>query len=214
MSFKRASEMDEAAVPETSRSRFGLTKSVCAAALFLSAAAPAPLPLRAQVGGNHAAASRRKGKALEMTVTQTLEGNKAVVRRIYEDCLNTGRLELLDQFIAEDYEGPDGRKGPAVFGQVIGELRRAFPDIRWTVEDLFAEGDRVAIRWTWRGTQKGAFRGFPASGRQVNDSAVAIYQLRDGKAVRVWIQTDRLGFLQQIGVLPEGLGSPPAAEKN
>lgn len=138
-----------------------------------------------------------------MSDTQTPEKNKETVRRLYEDFLNTGKLELLDQVIAEDYMGIYGQKGPTAFADTIQALRQGFPDIQWTIEDLVAAGDRVAVRWTWQGTHRGSFRGIPASQKQMTDKAIGIYQLRDGKIVNAWIETDRLGFLQQIGVVPQ-----------
>jgi steroid delta-isomerase-like uncharacterized protein len=142
-----------------------------------------------------------------MSVTQTPEKNKEAVRKLYEDFLNTGRLEQLDQVIAEDYVGINGQKGPAAFAETIKALRQGFPDIQWSIQDLVAAGDRVAVRWTWQGTHAGSFRGIPPSHKRVSDKAIAIYQFRDDKIVNAWIETDRLGFLQQIGVLPQDMGA-------
>jgi steroid delta-isomerase-like uncharacterized protein len=142
-----------------------------------------------------------------MSVTQTPEKNKAAIRMLYENFLNTGKLELLDQIIAEEYLGIYGQKGPSAYAETIRALRQGFPDIQWTIEDLVAAGDRVAVRWTWQGTHRGSFRGFPASQKQVTDNAIAIYQFRDNKVVQAWIQSDRLGVLQQIGAIPQDLGS-------
>ena len=148
-----------------------------------------------------------------MSVTQTTEKNKEIVRKIYEDCLNTGKVELLNQFIAEDYVGVAGQIGPAAFGALIKELRQGFPDIQWTIEDLLAEGERVVVRWTWQGTHSGAFRGFPISQKRFVSSAIIIYQLRDNKVVEAWMENDRLGFLQQIGAVPQDVGVAPQPQK-
>jgi steroid delta-isomerase-like uncharacterized protein len=136
-----------------------------------------------------------------MSVTQTSDKNKEIVRRIYEECLNSGQLELLNQLVDQNFVGINGQQGPSAFASIIQELRQGFPDIRWTIEDLIAEGDRVVVRWRWQGTHRGSFRGIPASQKQMTNSAIAIYQLRDNKVVQTWIQTDQLGFLQQIGVI-------------
>jgi steroid delta-isomerase-like uncharacterized protein len=148
-----------------------------------------------------------KKKEIKMSVTQTPEKNKAAIRKLYEDLLNTGNLELLDQLIAEDYVGIYDQRGPSAFAETIRTLRQGFPDIQWTIEDLVAAGDRVAVRWSWQGTHKNPFRGFPASHKKVTDKAIAIYQFRDNKIVHAWIETDRLGLLQQIGAVPQDLGS-------
>jgi steroid delta-isomerase-like uncharacterized protein len=144
-----------------------------------------------------------------MLMTQTSEKNKETIRRLYENLLNHGKLELLDQVIAEDYTGIYGQRGPEAFAETIRGLRQGFPNIRWTIEDLIAEGDRVAVRWTWQGTHQNAFRGFPATQKQVTDKAIAIYQFRSNKIIQAWIETDRFGVLQQIGAVPEDLGSLP-----
>src|SRR6187200_3449772 len=84
-------------------------------------------------------------------VTQT-DANKQAVRRIYDEAVNAGRTAVLADLIAPEFTGPDGARGPAAFGANVDALRAGFPDIRFTIEDVVAEGDRVAVRWTWKGT--------------------------------------------------------------
>jgi len=146
---------------------------------------------------------------------ETPDRNKQVVRRIYEDCINRNKPELLPELISGDYVGAQGGRGPSGFGSNIDELRTGFPDIRFTLQDLVVEGDRVAIRWTWEATHTGTFRSWPPSGRRVTTTGIAIYQLEQGKVVRVWLETDRLGVLQQIGVIPPSLvpGAPPVSRR-
>lgn len=81
----------------------------------------------------------------------------------------------------------------------------AFPDIKWTIEDIISEGDKVVVRWHWNGIHKAPFRGIPPSNKAVVDNANVIYQLKDGKITASWIQGDRLGVLTQIGVIPKDL---------
>ncbi len=134
------------------------------------------------------------------------QANKAIVRRLYEDLINTGNLDGLAELIDSEFVGVLGEKGPSGFANTIAGLRLAFPDIQFTIEDMIDEGDRIAVRWTWRGTHQGSFQGFPASYKQVTVTGIAIYHVRGGKVVRAWLQSDRLGVLQQIGVvasLPE-----------
>lgn len=146
-----------------------------------------------------------------MSVDATRD-NKDVIRALYEDCLNARDFEALDELIADDYVGPRGEMGAEGFGKTVQSVIDAFPDIRWTVDDLIAEDDRVAVRWSWEGTHTGTFRGFlPPTGERVADHAIVIYRLRDRRVVEAWIQTDRLGFLQQLGVIPEDLTELQAA---
>lgn len=135
--------------------------------------------------------------------TQTT--NKQTVRRLYEACINAGALGLLDELVSPDYVGPRGEKGPAGFRDTIEGLRTGVPDIRFTIDELVAEGDAVAVHWTWRGTQTGVLNGLAASGKSLTNPGIALYHLKDGKIVRGTLQTDRLGLLQQIGVVPRDL---------
>lgn len=146
--------------------------------------------------------------------TQTPEKNKEIVRKLYQDCLNKRNFELLKEFIAEDYAGIRGEKGPAGFTETVQSIIQAFPDIRWTIEDLIEAEDKVVVRWSWQGTHEGTFRGFlQASHKKVTDHAIVIYQFRDHKIIKAWIESDRLGFLQQIGVVPQDLGSLAQPQK-
>lgn len=131
-----------------------------------------------------------------------VEHNKRVVRRVFEEAVNHGRPELLPELFAADYVSPQGDRGPAAFGAVIESLRRAFPDITYVVEDVLAEGDEVAIRWTWTGTHLGAFRTYAPTGRAITNTGMAIHQLRDGRITRIWMENDRLGFQQQLDAAP------------
>ncbi|MBO2011057.1 ester cyclase [Hymenobacter negativus] len=152
-------------------------------------------------------------KQVAMPDIPASEKNKAVVRKLYEDILNPGQLDLLPQVVADEYVGAQGEHGPTGLAATIRPVRAAFPDISWTVESLLAEGDQVVVRWSWTGTHQGAFRSFAATHRPVTNSAIAIYQLRNFKIVRSWMQSDRLGFLQQIGALPPELAAqlqPPS----
>jgi steroid delta-isomerase-like uncharacterized protein len=146
---------------------------------------------------NHVSA---QGLAME-----DLSRNKQVIRALYEDVLS-GRRPLPDEWFAPAFPG-----GAASFLARVGELRQAFPDIQYTVLDLVAEGDRVAVRWQWVGTQREAFRGFAKAQAPVSNVGMAIFAFADGRIAGVEIQTDRLGFLQQLGVVPTdaALAAPP-----
>ncbi|CAN7734118.1 ester cyclase [Variovorax paradoxus] len=135
--------------------------------------------------------------------------NSQLIRALYEDWLSHGRFEELQDSIADDYVGPNGERGAAGFATTMNGLRSAFPDIRFQVEDLIAEPDKVAVRWRWQAIHAGEFRGLEASHRRVENTGIAIYHLRHGKIVRSWLETDRLGALQQIGALPAGVGASP-----
>jgi steroid delta-isomerase-like uncharacterized protein len=81
-------------------------------------------------------------------------------------------------------------------------MRAGFPDIQWTLEELIVEGDRVAARFTMRGTHLGSFLGVPPSGKTIEVKAVNFYRFADGQIVEEHGQPDLLGLLQQIGAVP------------
>ena len=148
---------------------------------------------------------RRRGQE----VSTSEERIKQTVRRIFEDYVNRGESELLHVLFAEDYAGSQsgapstGRDG---FAATMGALREGFPDIRYSLLDLIAEGDRVTARWKWQGTHRGVFRGpagtFPPTGKSISNDGMGVFQLQDGKVKRASLISDRLGFLQEIGALP------------
>lgn len=131
----------------------------------------------------------------------THDQNKSAVRRLFEDGFNRERGDVLDDVVAPEYTDAFGEHGASAFKKVIAGLRGGFPDIRYTVEEVVAEDDSVAVRWQWTGTHRGVFRGIAPTHRQVTNNGLAIFHLRAGKVVAATLETDRLGFLQSIGVV-------------
>jgi steroid delta-isomerase-like uncharacterized protein len=136
------------------------------------------------------------------------EANKSIVRRLIDMTFNKGLGEPeVNEVVADNYVeylvGPirekTDRKG---YLALVAELRAAFPDMDFRVEDMIAEGDLVASRNIWYGTHTGPFRGMPPSGKKVTVTAMGFSRIKDGKVVEHWGQVDFLGLLQQIGVLP------------
>jgi steroid delta-isomerase-like uncharacterized protein len=127
--------------------------------------------------------------------------SKAIVNWLFAECLNEGDLSVADQLVSPDFTGPAG-KGPEGFKAMISPLRQGFPDLRFIIQDLVAEGSRVVVRWTSQGTHRGMFAGTAPTGRQVSNEGIGIYRVEDGKIVESWSQVDRLGVLQQIGAVP------------
>lgn len=148
---------------------------------------------------NDAQAQHNKtSKSIKMETGSTAK-NKVLIRSLYEDIINHRRLEKLDDVIAPTFEGA-GATGPQGFRNTVTDLVTAFPDIKFKIEDMIAEGDKVVARWTWTGTHSAPFRGFPASHRHIHNEALVMYQIKDGKITHSWLQSDRLGALQQMGV--------------
>jgi predicted ester cyclase len=125
------------------------------------------------------------------------EGNEAIVRRMFDDVW-TGHPEAADRYYAA---GPlrDGLKAFAA------DLYRAVPDWRVTIDDLVADGDKVVVRWTGRGTHLGEWNGSPATGRNVTTTGIDIERLANGLIVEEDGEVDMLGFLRQVEALgPRG----------
>jgi steroid delta-isomerase-like uncharacterized protein len=136
---------------------------------------------------------------------------KAIVNCLFAECLNEGDLSVADQLVSPDFTGPSG-KGPESFKAMISPLRQGFPDLRFTIQEMVAEGSRVVVRWTSYGTHRGMFAGTAPTGRQVSNEGIGIYRVEDGKIVESWSHVDRLGVLQQIGALPKIGGGGPAVQ--
>jgi steroid delta-isomerase-like uncharacterized protein len=135
------------------------------------------------------------------------ETNKAISRRVVEEIFNEGKLEVADELIAADFVGydpalPEPMRGPAGVKQQAEGYRAAFSDMRLTLEEEIAEGDRVVTRWTARGTHDGELFGIPATGKQVTVSGITIDRIVDGRIAETWTNWDTLGLLQQLGAVP------------
>lgn len=134
------------------------------------------------------------------------ETNKLVMGR-FTDFINTASEKLADELISPDaiFHVP-GRsepvQGPAGYLAIIGMMREGFPDIQWTLEEMIAEDDKVAARFTMRGTHRGTFFGVPPTGKPIVVQAMNFYRLSSGQFVEERGQPDLLGLLQQIGAVP------------
>jgi predicted ester cyclase len=128
--------------------------------------------------------------------------NGALARRVFDEMWTQGNLDLADEIVAPEFVGRQSGMapfhGPAGAKQVIGRLRTAFPDIAFTIEELVAEGDLVATRWTARGTNDGEFLGMAPSGRRVTLDGVTFQRFKAGRIIEGWTQADVLGLLEQI----------------
>lgn len=134
--------------------------------------------------------------------------NKALVRRVFEEGFNQGKIELVDELIAADFVDhgaapglPD--TGPESFRQTVMLFRSAFPDMHVTIDDMIAEGDRVVTRGHWNGTHRGSFFGIPGTGKQFSLTSTDILRIEQGRVVEHWGNEDDLGMLQQLGILAQ-----------
>jgi len=136
------------------------------------------------------------------------EGIKALARHFIDE-LNRGKVAamvVLDELCATDFvwhpsTGKD-MGGLKDFKRNTSEVYSAIPDAHINIDDMVAEGDRVAVRWTVTGTHKGEFMGIPPTNKKVTSWGIEIYRIAGGKFVESWERFDDLGLMQQLGIVP------------
>ncbi|MBI4788259.1 MAG: ester cyclase [Chloroflexi bacterium] len=145
------------------------------------------------------------------------EQNKRISRRLIEEGFDKGNLSVVDEVCADNYVNHDAPPGlpPAREGikAFINMYRTAFPDLRSTIDEQIAEGDRVVTRWSAQGTNKGNLFGMPPTGKRMNISGHVIDRIVGGKIVETWNTFDQLGLMQQLGVIPAAASPGAQATK-
>jgi steroid delta-isomerase-like uncharacterized protein len=133
------------------------------------------------------------------------EDLKALINRSKE-MWNTGNLKIVDEIYAQNffnhYPFDPSVRDLESFKKFVAECRKGMPDLNVLIEDMIAEGDRLACRWECSGTHKVDFFGIPATGKKATWTGVTIYRFDSGKIVEAWWSEDALGMLQQLGVIP------------
>ena len=140
------------------------------------------------------------------------EENKAIARRYWDEVWSTGNVAIVDEIFAPDIIFHSPERTTALHGTEAHKRgptrwRTAFPDLRPTIEDIFAEGDKVVILWTLGGTHRGNIEipsvgTIPPTGKHVSFAGMDIYHFRGGKIVEGWRYWSALQLLQQLGVVP------------
>ena len=141
----------------------------------------------------------------------SVELNKAIVTRFYEAVWNDRNLSVADEIFADDcvthqlHSGAESEGVPRRPGDVkhhVTEWLEAFPDLRFEVEQMLAEGDQVMSRCVMHGTHAGSWNGVPATGKQVSMRMFVVHRIVSGKIVEDWVLVEALGFFQQLGLVP------------
>jgi steroid delta-isomerase-like uncharacterized protein len=134
--------------------------------------------------------------------------NKALARRSWEIVTETN-LDTLEEALKEVYadtivmhEPDEDVRGIEGLTQFVSTIRSAFPDLRVTLEDAIAEGEKVVSRWTAQGTHQGELMGIAPTGNRVTLTGITIHRIEDAKIVEEWENWDALGMMQQIGAVP------------
>ena len=135
----------------------------------------------------------------------SIEENKAVVRRFFEELLSTDNFSVADEILAPDFRfyfaGSPTPIDLESYKKFLVARRAAFPDRRFVVKDMIAEGDKVSARFTMRGTHKGEFQGIAPSGREMIVSGIDMICISEGKMVEDRVEVKQLGMVQQLGVI-------------
>ncbi len=134
--------------------------------------------------------------------------NKALIRRYFQEVLSKGDIKVVDEVLAPDVvvQTPsymaEPLRGREAVKQWFSDLRRAFPDLQFTLGEEVAEGDRVASSFRLTGTHRQDYMGLPATGRKISLTGVDLFRISSGKIAEVRIYYDTLGLMQQLGVVP------------
>ncbi len=132
-----------------------------------------------------------------MSTSTSMEENKALNRRVIDEILNTGQVELFSEVMEEGVA--------AHLRRDIAALWQAFPDLHYTLEDMLAEGDQVALRFTITGTNTGPFQGRAATGKAARWTGTSFTRHANGKIVEQWLTIDIFSLLQQLGIIPSSV---------
>src|SRR6266496_2718980 len=135
------------------------------------------------------------------------EENKALARRFIEEGFSTGNLALADEIVATNFANydpgtPPLPSGPEGYKQLVTAYRTAYSDLQLTIEDLVAEGDKVGVRWSARGTHTGQLGDIPPTGKQMMVAGISVLTIAGGRVAEQYTNWDTLGMLQQLGVVP------------
>src|SRR5215217_8615716 len=152
---------------------------------------------------SHPAATPEVSAESASCAPQSPEETVAVVDRVRTEIYNSGNFDVMPEIFAEGYlhgsaNGPDAT-GIAEGARRIGDFVTSLPDLEWTFDEVIAEGDRVAARWTTRGTHDGDLLGFAPTGKPVEFTGISFFTVHCGKVVEFQTEMDAAGLLEQVG---------------
>jgi steroid delta-isomerase-like uncharacterized protein len=135
---------------------------------------------------------------------------KKVVRRLYEEVWNQRKMEAVGELIAPSHALNDlhlagSAVGPDAYKRILAQFIAAFPDLRFSLEDLIAEKNKVVAVWSITGTHKREFRGVPATNKKISFDGVTINHVANGKIIESFVTMDYLGLMRQLGVIPNSV---------
>lgn len=136
----------------------------------------------------------------------SIEENRGIARRWNDEIWAKGSLAAIDELLATGFvfNYPPTGVAPDLEGykQTVTDWLAPFADVHCTIEDMVAEGDKIAVRWIWNGTHTGEYMGIAPTRKQVTVTGTSILRIEDGKIVKEWGEMDMLGMMQQLGAFP------------
>ena len=131
------------------------------------------------------------------------EANAAIARRYYEEVWDHGDLDEIEALVAPSIVLNDWAPGLEGLKKVVTGTRASFPDLRYSLEDVIAAGDKVVVRFKFHGTHQGAYRGIAPTGKPIVYTGIGIWRLAGGQLVEHWSNIDLYGLMQQLGAVPQ-----------
>ena len=134
-----------------------------------------------------------------------LRRNKQITQRYFDRWANHGDTEVADELITTNlvlHSPPAVISSLADYKKGMAGFHAAFPDLHFTIEDSVAEGDKVVVRWTLRGTQMTDYQGHPPSRRMMTVTGMSSFRIANGKIQEIFVNMDRHGMMEQLGWLP------------
>jgi len=141
--------------------------------------------------------------------------NKSIVRLLYDEVWNKRRLELVDEIISPSHALHDpnligSAVGPEAYKRLVSRWVAGISDLRFTLEDMVGENEKLAVAWTISGTHKGEFMGVPPTNKKVTVDGITIHHFVNAKIMDSYASWDAWGMMQQLGVVP-ALGESKAS---
>jgi steroid delta-isomerase-like uncharacterized protein len=135
--------------------------------------------------------------------TPSPEDNARAVSRYFDEVMNQGKLETIDEIMSPNFAFfiptlPDAVRGPDGMKRFVSGLHASFPDINFRVEYQVADGNRIATRYSMTGTHRAEFLGIPASNNAATDVGTTLFHFLDGRILRIWVAEDSLGLVRQL----------------
>jgi len=133
--------------------------------------------------------------------------NKAIVRRLYGEVWNARRTEVVNEIISLSHAlhgtiTESSAIGPEAYKATVTRFLKGFPDLRFSIDDMFGEDEKLVVSWNISGTHKGEFMGIPATNKKVSADGITVHHIVNGKIMDSYVSLDVLGMIRQLGVAP------------